>query len=943
MSLSGARADQQSVEGLIRRLIERVEESERRYSEALEDLHARLDQLTQTTEALPTSGTAEETETLARLRNHLSSLTERLEQPKATGPGFDELAKLDRALAEAREAAAGLEADFGSFPPPPTPASLPFPESVPSFGVGLSAPEPGPAPFFGMPPLAGETADLDKRLIDMANRLERSIAEANAKAPIETLNQRMEELSKRFEAALSQSPGSANLKLLEQQIGDIGRQVGRVEQQLQRFSLVETELNRLIERFEGIPAQITEAASKAANEAARLVAETGGGSLSAVERLDAIHRDLVAMNERSRATDDRVVDTLAAVHESLKGLVNQLERGNRVPPAGENRVMPKAPEMPEGHRRGGFTLPPQLPGLPPFTPERLGARAPAREDREEHRSGEPPSGALRNRLRATLADLENEEPAPVFGRAKRFEERGFDAEEAETRPFTSSFEPDSPRDSIDDLVAAARRASQAAAARAEDRGTPATPLGRTAKEMSSPIGTEVPERRKRSVLILAAAFLLLVSAALLYSRLRSKPEAEAILPTAEQTVPAPSSAPAPAQTEPAQTAPQAQPTPPVATDVVPELPPSPEAAPAPNTTPDGTTPADAPHPTTPSSASGVPELAPPVRVSDAPVVVGAASGPDVAAEASLKPEPVSLRNDVDMPLPPGVVAFRAPSVVAPSHLPLPDEGAGPLPLREAASAGDARAQYVVGIRYAQAQKWSEAARWFALAAASGLVPAQYRLAVLYERGDGVGKDLGLAKSWYARAAEQGNVKAMHNLAVAVSRESASADYALAAKWYAEAASYGLADSQFNLGVLAEHGLGMRKDLTAAYRWFALAAASRDPEAVKRRDSLKAALSIVGLAEADAAVAAWKAKPAKPEANQVPEEDSWRAAEAIPNRELVARAQELLNTLGYQVGTADGEAGSRTREAIKAFELRNGMDQTGEVTHQLVNKLQQLAS
>jgi localization factor PodJL len=286
--------------------------------------------------------------------------------------------------------------------------------------------------------------------------------------------------------------------------------------------------------------------------------------------------------------------------------------------------------------------------------------------------------------------------------------------------------------------------------------------------------------------------------------------------------------------------------------------------------------------------------------------------------------------------------------LGPSQLPLPDEGVGPLALREAAAGGDARAQYIVGIRYAQGQgsagtpNWTEAARWLALAASAGLAPAQYRLAVLYERGDGVAKDLGRAKSWYARAAEQGNVKAMHNLAVAVSRESTSADYALAAKWYGEAASYGLADSQFNLGVLTEHGLGIEKNLAAAYRWFSLAAESRDAEAIKRRDSLKAALSIVGAAEAEAALRAWKAKPARPEANQVPELDAWRVASSVPNKDLIAQAQDLLNQLGYQVGPADGDAGARTREAIKTFELRNGMDQTGDVTAPLVKKLQQLA-
>ena len=83
---------------------------------------------------------------------------------------------------------------------------------------------------------------------------------------------------------------------------------------------------------------------------------------------------------------------------------------------------------------------------------------------------------------------------------------------------------------------------------------------------------------------------------------------------------------------------------------------------------------------------------------------------------------------------------------------------------------------------------------------------------MYERGQGVAKDLGRARSWYQAAAEKGNIKAMHNLAVSVSgREGGTPDYALAAKWYGEAAAYGLADSQFNLGILAEHGLGIAEE------------------------------------------------------------------------------------------------------------------------------------
>ena len=88
--------DQQSVETLLRRLVQRVEESERRYSEALGDLHARLDQLSQTTGAARSSGAFEDAETFDRLHNQVSSLARRLEQEASTPRDEDE--PLGRAL-----------------------------------------------------------------------------------------------------------------------------------------------------------------------------------------------------------------------------------------------------------------------------------------------------------------------------------------------------------------------------------------------------------------------------------------------------------------------------------------------------------------------------------------------------------------------------------------------------------------------------------------------------------------------------------------------------------------------------------------------------------------------------------------------------------------------------------------------------------------------------
>ena len=56
------------------------------------------------------------------------------------------------------------------------------------------------------------------------------------------------------------------------------------------------------------------------------------------------------------------------------------------------------------------------------------------------------------------------------------------------------------------------------------------------------------------------------------------------------------------------------------------------------------------------------------------------------------------------------------------------------------------------------------------------------------------------------------------------------------------------------------------------------------------------------------------------------------------RASVGEVQRLLNTLGYKIGTADGVAGPHTRAAISEFQLRDGMQVSGEVTDELVARL-----
>jgi localization factor PodJL len=589
-SLSGTHRDQRTVEGLLRRLVERVEESERRYGEALDELHARLDRLSQTAEPAPETDSSEETETLERLRSQLSSLAQRLDHPEETESGFDDLAKLGRAWSEARDMSAGLAKEQGLFASPLLQAPTPFVPTAPAFSFAMPGETPSYAtPSFELPRFGTEHLNVDKRLIDIAQRLEHSIGEAMPGAAIETLNARMEEIAKRFEAALEHSPKLENLQHLERQITEIGQQLGGVERQVARIAVIEGQLHRLIERLEDGPAQMEQAASKAANEAVRLVSDTGLDKPSAAERLDTIHRDIVAMNERSRATDDRLVDTLAAMHESLRDLVHQVERGRQ--------PLPTPP----------LALPQPRSELAPSPAETRIDKAATRDGGEDLRSRHP---SLRSLLSTTAPDSKELEPAPAFGRAKRgpLVEEAVDLDESEpSRSVDLSF-PEAFLAPRDDLVAAARRAAQSAAARAGERGALRPRRSRVTNETSTEASMELPERRKRSILMIVAVLLLLVSAALLYSRLPSKPEVKTVPPATEQSAPAAATkaipAPAAEASPEIQAAPATERAAPPAVEAAPdtatEAAPAPDLSPVPDAAPAPAAEPEAHHATTPS-------------------------------------------------------------------------------------------------------------------------------------------------------------------------------------------------------------------------------------------------------------------------------------------------------------------------------------------------------
>ena len=83
-----------------------------------------------------------------------------------------------------------------------------------------------------------------------------------------------------------------------------------------------------------------------------------------------------------------------------------------------------------------------------------------------------------------------------------------------------------------------------------------------------------------------------------------------------------------------------------------------------------------------------------------------------------------------------------------------------------AESGNAKAQYNLGVKYANGQGVprddAEAAKWYRLAADQGYGYAQGNLGVMYHDGRGVPQDYGEAFAWFSVAAAFGDANAAKN-------------------------------------------------------------------------------------------------------------------------------------------------------------------------------------
>jgi hypothetical protein len=510
--------DRQSIEDQLRRLMQQVEESERRYGEALDDLQARLNQLAHRGDSARNTFEGGDAATLNRLQDQVSGLARRFENEASNS--LEDFERLGKAVMGGLDRGPGgfASASAAPFPSPflagaPSPASAPFafpspfvPEPLGIASPSLAIPTPGQSPSFPPFPSSPDMdRDLSRRLVEMAHRLEHSVEEAMTPKAIDALNARIDAIGRQVTDALSRAPKSSSLEPLQAQIADLARQLAHAEAELAKIGGIEAGFERLIERLDGNTGHLNEVAAKAATEAARLVSGEAKLDADTIARLDAMHRDLKAMSSQANTAGERLSGVVEAVHDALRQLAHQVER------SASQAAAPRA-EM---------------------------------------------SVAQGSEAQGSAAEGSKASPSRApFGRAKRVQP-GADAELEEGDPLDL----DAPLEDTslskktgrtqsemeEDLVAAARRAAQAAALRATERtGGNArkwTPSGASAESGSPQAEThraETPSRRGRSLLMFFVAVLLALSAVLLYGRLRTKAETEPMPPAAEQSAPLPS-------------------------------------------------------------------------------------------------------------------------------------------------------------------------------------------------------------------------------------------------------------------------------------------------------------------------------------------------------------------------------------------------------------------
>jgi TPR repeat protein len=137
------------------------------------------------------------------------------------------------------------------------------------------------------------------------------------------------------------------------------------------------------------------------------------------------------------------------------------------------------------------------------------------------------------------------------------------------------------------------------------------------------------------------------------------------------------------------------------------------------------------------------------------------------------------------------------------------------------------ADFDKGIAAYEANNLPLAYKEFLASAKEGHADSQFNVALMYERGIGVAKNLEEAVVWYRKSALQGNSAAQFNLGVLYENGfGTKVDFAKANEWYRKASVQGDALAIGNLGMLYLRGQGVKENKVAGLALL-LVSATRD--------------------------------------------------------------------------------------------------------------------
>jgi hypothetical protein len=157
------------------------------------------------------------------------------------------------------------------------------------------------------------------------------------------------------------------------------------------------------------------------------------------------------------------------------------------------------------------------------------------------------------------------------------------------------------------------------------------------------------------------------------------------------------------------------------------------------------------------------------------------------------------------------------------------------------------------------QDYTQAMRWYEMAAEQGDADADYGIGRLFEEGFGVVQNDKTAAGWYRKAAEHGVAPAEFNLSLmmlkgkgGVTRDEAAA-FALCKK----AADKGFGPAEAQLATMYEHGQGVTANTEQALFWSTLAAKQQEKMAERQRAALAAKMTPEAVTRTQQLASDWK--------------------------------------------------------------------------------------